>query len=130
MNCVECDRELHGSVTKCICGWVIPALSAPLPEYHQPAKPFVRARPETVEKFKASIKNFGHQQGAWWTPEKVKNAQQVNLIVIQANRFGPMSQQGRFLQACKDYGCIGEDNLLRRVRERQPFEDEDYGRAA
>jgi hypothetical protein len=42
----------------------------------------------------------------WWTPDKVKNQQQVDVIVMQARHFGAGSDAGQFLRKCQDSGVI------------------------
>jgi hypothetical protein len=42
----------------------------------------------------------------WWTPDKVKNQQQVDFIVMQARHFGAGSDAGQFLRKCQDAGVI------------------------
>ncbi len=116
IECPVCDKTVRG--LQCVCGWEVPP---PIARPVEPAKPFVPAKRETVEKFKAAMKGFGRtSKEPYWRPEVVRNASQVNLIVIQADRFGPGSIPARFLRECKDYGCITEDN---RLRERMPGED-------
>lgn len=124
-TCPDCETVVRGAA--CACGWIVPPPFISQIEPRPVAKPYVPAKPETVERFKAAMKNFGHKQGPYWTPDRVRNAQQVNFIVIQANKFGPMSMQGRFLALCKEAGRITADNKLRM---REMGEDEDYGRAA
>jgi hypothetical protein len=45
----------------------------------------------------------------WWTPDKVKNQQQVDFIVMQARHFGKDSDAGRFLYDCISAGVITQD---------------------
>lgn len=59
--------------------------------------------------------------GPWWTPAKVRNQQQVDFIVMQANHFGPMSVAGRFLDECREAGVI----VGKELRMREPGEDDE-----
>lgn len=63
-----------------------------------------------TDEFKKALQGFGSRNGPWWKPERVRNWAQANFIVLQAQRFGALSQAGQFLQECKEYGCISEDN--------------------
>lgn len=90
--------------------------SAPKP-YVQIAPPkYIAPTPESKERFARVLATLGKPKtGHYWTPDKVENDAQVNFIIIQANRFGPASDAGRFLAECKAYGCIGADNQLQFV---------------
>ena len=123
IECPVCDKTVRG--VQCECGWTVPAPIA-RPAYAEPAKPFVPAKRETVEQFKEAVKGFGKREGKYWRPEVVRTHGQVNMIVIQADFHGPGSSAAYFLRACKDFGCIDENNQLVKPRERVPGEDEDY----
>lgn len=86
----------------------------PKPYLSLPAPPKVKPAPECMQALLSAAQ--GERKGPWWAPERVVNSQQVNLIVVQAQRFGPDSMQGRFLDQCKAYGCIGSDNQFQRVQ--------------
>lgn len=62
--------------------------------------------------------------GHWWTPDKVRNQQQVDFIKLQADHFGDMSQAGRFLRECQAAGIITHDYRLGTMNTREPGEDE------
>lgn len=127
IDCPECDKPVRGSA--CACGWVVPPPFISRVAPPEPPKPYVRAKPETVEKCKRAVLEFLSQGNGWWKPERVRNEQQVALIVAAAKKFGPMSQQGRFLAQCKEAGVITPDNKLR-VREMGEDGRDDIGEAA
>ena len=120
-DCPECDKPVRGA--KCVCGWTVP-LPSPVESriaHPEQPKPYVRPTGETLQRFKSAMRDFGRKKGQFWVPERVRTQQQVNFILLQADRFGPTSQQGRFLAKCREYGCITADNKLRM---REPGEDE------
>ena len=90
-------------------------LSMPAPYIALPAPVREQPSPEALQRLRDAVKGIGKRKGQWWTPERVVNASQVNLIVIQANKFGPNSDAGRFLAECKAYGCISSDNRIQKV---------------
>lgn len=91
------------------------ALCESMPKKHLALPPPPKGKPshEVMEKFRNAVAKIGTRSGPWWIPERVRNWGQVNFIVIQANRFGHLSPAARFLQECKDFGCITEDNQMR-----------------
>jgi hypothetical protein len=47
----------------------------------------------------------------WWTPDRVRNQQQVDFIILQANHFGKDSHAADFLRDCRAAGVIMGNNI-------------------
>jgi len=77
----------------------VPYLSLPTPVKTQPS-------PEQAEKLESLIKAKTKTVGQWWTPDRVRNQQQVDFIILQANHFGKDSQAADFLRDCRAAGVI------------------------
>ena len=82
----------------------VPYLSLPLLVKTQPS-------PEQAEKLESLIKAKTKTGGQWWTPERVRNQQQVDFIILQANHFGKDSQAANFLRDCRAAGVISGNNI-------------------
>ena len=82
----------------------VPYLSLPPPVKTQPS-------PEQAEKLESLIKAKTKSGGQWWTPDKVRNQQQVDFIILQANHFGKDSQAANFLRDCRAAGVITGNNI-------------------
>jgi len=82
----------------------VPYLSLPLPVKTQPS-------PEQAEKLESLIKAKTKTGGQWWTPDRVRNQQQVDFIILQANHFGKDSQAADFLRDCRAAGVIFENSI-------------------
>lgn len=106
MTCPDCDNEFVGR--SCACGYLMPRDAPAMPDY-MPER--VLPTPETMSAFRQAARGFGYTGGRWWTPERVRNQQQVNFIILQAQRFGPGSMAGRFLAECRAAGVIVDNKL-------------------
>lgn len=78
------------------------------------AAPKIVPSPERAEEFRKAVAGRRQRMGAYWTPDKVVNAAQVDFIVQQARHFGSMSSADRFLDECKAFGCISAENQLQK----------------
>jgi len=81
-----------------------PYVALPAPIKTQPS-------PEQAEQLENFIKAKAKTGLQWWTPDRVRNQQQVDFIILQANHFGKNSQAHHFLQDCRAAGVITGNNI-------------------
>jgi hypothetical protein len=81
-----------------------PYVALPAPIKTQPS-------PEQAEQLENFIKAKAKTGLQWWIPDRVRNQQQVDFIILQANHFGENSQANHFLQDCRAAGVITGNNI-------------------
>ena len=81
-----------------------PYVALPAPIKTQPS-------PEQAEQLENFIKAKAKTGLQWWIPDRVRNQQQVDFIILQANHFGKNSQANHFLQDCRAAGVITGNNI-------------------
>ena len=81
-----------------------PYVALPAPIKTQPS-------PEQAEQLENFIKAKAKTGLQWWTPDRVRNQQQVDFIILQSNHFGKNSQAHHFLQDCRAAGVITGNNI-------------------
>ena len=81
-----------------------PYVALPAPVKTQPS-------PEQAEQLENFIKAKAKTGLQWWIPDKVRNQQQVDFIILQANHFGKDSHAADFLRDCRAAGVITGNNI-------------------